>query len=131
MGQADGCCVCGRWATWYAVVPDSSHVDGRRAVAACSSAHLAVVRQVYAARPWVVEELWYARIRRARAGAVEPMTAAQLAAAAGLSLTQGELAYGFNRARMRRRLLQMGIVVHQRRARRRLAVNLARCASAG
>ncbi|MFI9081946.1 hypothetical protein ACIGW8_36840 [Streptomyces sioyaensis] len=49
-------------------VADSSAVyvydlgfDGRRFVTACSQEHLAVLRERYRRRPFVVEELWWAR----------------------------------------------------------------------
>jgi hypothetical protein len=72
-------------------VPDSSSVhpahhwfDGLRLITACGDAHFAVVRDKYRLRPFVVEELWAAKIDRALTSGPPALTMVQLGCRTGL-----------------------------------------------
>ena len=57
-------------------------------VVACSPPHLDAVRSEYEARPFVSEELWAAKVRRARDMADRPLTDEESAIKAGLTVEQ-------------------------------------------
>jgi hypothetical protein len=72
-------------------VPDSSSVhptqdwfDGLRRVTACGEAHLGVIREAYARRPFVEEELWAAKIARVMMSGPPVVTMVRLACRTGL-----------------------------------------------
>lgn len=80
-------------------VPDSSAVsvhdlahDGLRLVTACSQKHLDVLRQRYARRPFIEEELWIGKIARVLDKYPDGLRTDRLAEAAGLTAGQLELA---------------------------------------
>ena len=80
-------------------VPDSSAVsvhdlahDGLRLVTACSQEHLDVLRQRYARRPFIEEELWIGKIARVLDKYPDGLRTDRLAEAAGLTAGQLELA---------------------------------------
>lgn len=82
-----------------AAVPDSSAVyvydlgnDGQRFVTACSQEHLAVLRERYARRPFVAEELWVGKIARVLDEHADGLRIDRLAEAAGLTVRQVEKA---------------------------------------
>ncbi|MFB7908308.1 hypothetical protein ACFC1T_17910 [Kitasatospora sp. NPDC056076] len=75
-----------------ALVPDSSAVygtdpalDGKRVLTACTVDHLAVLVEQYRARPFVAEELWAAKVRRAVAEVAPPVPLSLLAKLSGIS----------------------------------------------
>ncbi|MFI7389306.1 hypothetical protein [Streptomyces tendae] len=80
-------------------VPDSSAVsvhdlahDGLRLVTACSQEHLDVLRQRYARRPFIEEELWIGKIARLLDKYPDGHRIDRLAEAAGLTVGQVEQA---------------------------------------
>jgi hypothetical protein len=97
-----------------ALVPDSSSVaadnrtpDGERQVVACSHDHLRSLLETYARRPFVDEELWTGKIRRAvAAGGGRPLHSPDLATLTGLSVEQVARALVWHNSRLRRRPLR-------------------------
>lgn len=99
IGPTEICDACGAVidpnAEFYSFVRDSSVVhrvdpqfDGQRLVVACSRAHLQQVRDEYARRPWVDEELWAGQLDRALTAAGGQSSTEHLAAETGLTPTQ-------------------------------------------
>ncbi|WP_225840224.1 hypothetical protein [Streptomyces sp. NK08204] len=72
-------------------VPDSSCVssrndwfDGLRLITACAHDHFAVLQRIYRCRPFVLEELWGAKITRALTAGPPVLTVVELACRTGL-----------------------------------------------
>ncbi|MFE6686043.1 hypothetical protein ACFVFQ_06135 [Streptomyces sp. NPDC057743] len=87
-------------------VPDSSAVyvydlgnDGRRSVTACSEDHLTVLRERYARRPFIEEELWVGKIARVLDEHPDGLGIDRPAGAVGLTVRQVEQALAWQSAR--------------------------------
>lgn len=89
-------------------VPDSSaaHVtdewcDGLRLITACSDDHFDVVKEGYAHRPFVQEELWAAKMTRALATGPPALSMDQLGCRTGLQDAQIRRAMAWHNDRVR------------------------------
>jgi hypothetical protein len=112
------CDVCARngddVALIRALVPDSSAVhgdggapDGERQIIACGQEHLQQLLETYARRPFVDEELWTGKIRRAvAASSGRPLHSPELATLTGLTVDQVARALVWHNSRLRRRPLR-------------------------
>ncbi|MGV9245815.1 hypothetical protein [Streptomyces sp. NPDC003710] len=90
-------------------VPDSSSAqtgddwfDGLRLVTACSEAHFQAVRETYRHRPFVVEELWAAKITRALTTGPPVLSLVELACRTGLQEPEIRRAVAWHNERLRR-----------------------------
>jgi hypothetical protein len=103
----DLCCVViANGSECYAIAPDSSVIhagdpklDGQRVLSACSPHHLGELQQQYRQRPFVNEEQWAGKIRRAMADHPLGLSQEQLIEATGLNLLQIERAVAWERER--------------------------------
>ncbi|MFE2051099.1 hypothetical protein [Streptomyces sp. NPDC059459] len=89
-------------------VPDSSAAhatedcfDGLRRVTACCDAHFEVIKDGYAHRPFVTEELWAAKLTRALTSGPTGLSMDQLGCRTGLQEPQIRAAIAWHNERMR------------------------------
>ncbi|MFF3071759.1 hypothetical protein ACFVSN_36035 [Kitasatospora sp. NPDC057904] len=108
----DICDLCGQVAgddeLLAAIVPDSSAVhdtnpslDGKRGLTACTVDHLAALVEEYRDRPFMPEEQWAAKIRRALATLDTPVGLSVVAELSGLSEAEAMRGIDWHTARVR------------------------------
>ncbi|MFG3251215.1 hypothetical protein [Streptomyces sp. NPDC048187] len=89
-------------------VPDSSaahavneHVDGLRLLTTCSDEHFDVLKEGYAQRPFVDEELWAAKLTRVLTAGPQALSLDQLGCRTGLQESQIRAGIAWHNERMR------------------------------
>ncbi|MET9150318.1 hypothetical protein [Streptomyces griseoflavus] len=98
----EGEAVRGHVADSSAAHPTDEWHDGLRLVTACCGAHLDVLRELYGCRPFVVEELWAAKISRVMTSGPAELSMDRLARRTGLDEPDIRRAIAWHNERRRR-----------------------------